>query len=275
MQIMSLVFPIAQVVRYAKRAAKNRRFLKSMQRTDSISESVATDTTKRGKLCSMKALEQCLAQNADGLYVYASAMELSGENVLFLLKVSHFEDTWFPTLAKAGDDTDRARKAMFRLALCIYITLVEKRTATYPVNIDGKTYNKLEKLFGDGAALLANRSSTGGRTPASQVTPWDDPVEPSEPLSDGASGESHRMETLTTPPLRSSVSHGSCDHIISMNDPADPVDPLRNFEVPLEFKVNCFNEARDSVKIMVWGETWQRYMQFTKRTSASTAPSSV
>ena len=277
MEVVTLVFPIVQIFQHKQAARETQAILaefdiKKLNSEPSSSGSLATHSTgsKRGKMFSMESLDECLDTNCDGLQVYASCMELNGENIIFLTKVLDFQKKWAIDFLKVRDSS-RARMEMFRAALSIYVTLVHSDTASYPINIESSIYAKLESVFGIATKLVASRrNSEAPLTPISSVTPWDEPQQ--EPLVESpmleSPGEIYPMRnmSLSTPPARRSIDNDSREHIISLDD--NPPDSLGSFQIPAEFDKHVFNAAFKSIKYMVWSETWQRYMNW-KRTSAT------
>ncbi|KAM0804135.1 hypothetical protein BDR22DRAFT_781967, partial [Usnea florida] len=237
MELVTLIFPIVQILNHKKAARETQAILaefdaKKLYSDQSATNSLATRSTgsKRGKMFSMESLDECLATNCDGLQVYASCMELNGENIIFLTKTLDFQEKWTIDTSKIRDSS-RARMAMFRAALSIYVTLVHSETASYPINIESPVYAKLESIFGAPTKLVASRrNSDSPLTPISSVTPWDEP--PSEPLAE--------------------------EHIIALDENFQ--DSLAGFQIPAEFDEHVFDAAFKSIKYMVWSETWQRYM---------------
>lgn len=276
MELVTLTFPIVQIFEQRKAARETQEILAEFDAKKLLSEpstagSLATRSTgsKRGKMFSMESLDECLATNCDGLQVYASCMELNGENIIFLTKVRGFQRKWDMDFSKIRDSS-RARMGMFRAALSIYVTLVHSETASYPINIESPIYAKLESIFGAATKLVASRRRSDSLlTPISSVTPWDEPQ--SEPLVESSMlepSETYPMRHMSpsTPPARRSIDNGSREHIIPLED--DPQESLAGFKIPAEFSEHVFDAAFKSIKYMVWTETWQRYLNW-KRSSAS------
>ena len=278
MELVTLLFPIVQIFKHKKAAYETQAILaefdaKTFHSEPSTSGSLATQSTgsKRGKMFSMESLDECLTTNWDGLQVYASCMELNGENIIFLTKVLGFQRKWTMDFSKIRNSS-RARMGVFRAALSIYVTLVYADTASYPINIESPIYAKLESIFGAATKLVASRrSSESPSTPISSVTPWDEPQR--EPLIEISMLESpsdtYQMRKMSpsTPPARRSVDNDSREHIISLDD--DAQDSLAGFQLPAEFGEHVFDAAFRSIKYMVWSETWQRYMNWKRSSSTS------
>ena len=276
MELVTLIFPIVQIFKHKQAARVTQAILaefdaKKLNSEPSSGGSLATGSTgsKRGKMFSMESLDECLTTNCDGLQVYASCMELNGENIIFLTKVLNFQRKWVVDGPKIRDFS-RANMGMFRAALSIYVTLVHSDTASYPINIESPIYAKLESIFGAATKLVASRrNSETPLTPISSVTPWDDPThEPlvESPMLHDSPGGTYPMRnmSLSTPPARRSIGNDSREHIIPLDD--DPQDTLAGFQIPAGFDDHVFDAAYKSIKYMVWSETWQRYMNW-KRSS--------
>ncbi len=259
MQAATLAFPILQIWK-AKRAAK-----------------------KSGTY-TMSSLNSCLGSDYDALLDYTTTVSFNGENIVFLTRVLAFEKTWNDSLANTSDDLERrahVNLAMFRSALSIYISLVYSDTATWPINVDYKIYNNLERIFGEAAKIVAARHPASRATSTSVVSPWDDPIRPIEadPLSHSGShtsspaGEAYPMGNMgrshsQTRSLMSTTGESEA-HIIpnlETDGDADPSDPLNSFLIPEEFDIHCFEAAYKSIQFMVWSQTWQ---DFNKRKRAS------
>lgn len=273
MELVTLIFPIMQVFKHNKAARETQDILadfdakKLHSEEPSTTGSLATRSTgsKRGKMFSMESLDECLTTCCDGLQVYASCMELNGENIIFLTRVLGFERKWDMDFPKIRDRS-RARMGMFRAALSIYVTLVHSDTASYPINIESPIYATLESIFGAATKLVASRrNSESPLTPISSVTPWDEPQQ--EPLIESpmleSPGGTYPMRNMSsTPPARRSIDNDSREHIIPLDD--DPQDSLAGFQIPAEFGEHVFDAAFKSIKYMVWSETWQRYMNWRR-----------
>ncbi len=277
MELTTLLFPIMQVRKYKKNARETQQALAAFdhkvdlkQRSLGSARSSVTQSTnsKKGKMFSMESLNECLASNYDGLQIYASGLELNGENIVFLTKVLQFQKQWHSTFSRAKTFSG-ALKMMFPAALSIYIQLIHAATAVYPINIESPIYAKLDSIFSTAVALMASsRRGSEILIPVGNcaATPWDvaTPETPdsttdgfpmhSMPASRTNSGDNESTENLT---------RRLCD------DRSEELeDPFANFMVPRNFDDHVFDAAFNSIKYMIWTGTWQRYMAW-KRTSAA------
>ena len=279
MELTTLVFPVIQMRRHNRIAREtaqaladfeNKRLNQNSTASSTNAESIltrSTDTKQSGRMFSMETLEECLNTNYDGLQVYSSVHELNGENIIFLVKVLSFQKQWESAFRRCTD-TKRATTTLYRAALNIFVTLVESRTAKYPINLESPIYNALSAVFGEATELVASKRSSSVTSTPSVVTPWDEPAEEASSFRGKSGSEAiHMVTMLPTPAIRRSTSSDSCQRIISINGALpDLNDPLAGFIVPMDFNQKVFNDAYKSIKYMVWCETWQRYMEF-KRSS--------
>lgn len=264
----------------------------------------STKGSKKGKMYPMESLDACLSGNHDGLQVYASCMELNGENIIFLTKVIAFTQSCqkaFYETCKSTSEFRRARTAMFRLGLSIFVSLVHSGTASYPINIESHIYASLLSVFGPATALVAS-AKHASRSPSiassSKITPWDDPstsdihddtndIDNKNNNNKDSGGYFAHSNTYPMRAMSSRKSSGneSSERIVPVADHEidgaganglhnfdgdDNVrrDPLDGVKVPGEFDERVFDAAFKSVRFMVWTETWQRYMSW-KRSSGS------
>ena len=299
MEIVTLGFPIYQIIRSKKAARATQEALQAFEQKKldgtSTDGSITTRSTNskgsRGKMYSMESLDECLNGNHDALQVYASYMELNGENIIFLTKVLAFQQRCaeaFHASCTTTREFTKARAAMFRIALSIYVSLIHTRTAPYPINIESPIYARLDAIFGPATAIVASgsaRRASSISTPVSDVTPWDAPS--SHDDADPASGDEGAGSYPLTNMRRSSAKSGfnakhlsrkesddSMEHGIVANGAIniDSVDGnagdsghgaaagvLETVKVPADFDERVFDSAWRSVRFMVWSETWQRF----------------
>lgn len=298
MEIVTLGFPIVQIYIHKRAALETHRALDEFDQkhlygksgdgsTTTGSMTTRSTNSKRGKMFSMESLDESLASCYDGLQVYASCMELNGENIIFLTKVLAFRRRCaeaFHDSCKSTSDFKVARTAMFRTALSIYVSLVHSRTASYPINIESNIYARLDDIFGPATALIASEKS---RSPSitsdiSNVTPWDAPHDSDD--AGASSGDeymgSYPMQSMarskggvTHSLSRKSSGNESTEHIVTLGAGrieaiaagSAAIDPLEGVKVPAGFDERVFEDAYKSIRYMVWSETWQRYKVWKRK----------
>lgn len=280
MELTTLLFPLYHIRKHKAAVQETARVLADFDKkrfdtvgsdeTTMVSTTTPSTSSKRGKMFSMESLDECLNGVYDGLQVYASCMELNGENIIFLTKVLNFNKEWYAKFSRTADFR-QTRMTMFRAALSIYVSLIDTHTASYPINIESPIYNKLETIFGAATTLVACKRRGSTVSSVSQVTPWDEPEDPMSKAVEAMDSEGFNMQEMQASPAKGiSKGNDSREHILSLDDQLDPHDPLviANFSVPAEFNENVFDAAFNSIKYMVWSETWQRY-QTWKRVSGA------
>ena len=305
-EVVTLAFPIYAIFKNKKAAREvnsaladfDQKRLHSLDGATAVGGSANSlkikgstkGSSKRGKMYPMESLDACLHGNHDGLQIYASCMELNGENIIFLTKAIAFSQKCqksFHEACKSTTEFRKARTAMFRLALSIFVSLVHSATASYPINIESTIYNHLSAIFGPATALIASADKNSTRSPSiatpisSKITPWDD--EPADNLSheDVPHGVGYFGNPSSSYPLQvmSQNSNGneSSEHIVRTRENEETGagsgdesgDPLEGVQVPAEFDERVFDAAFQSVRYMVWSETWQRYMQWRRSSGNS------
>lgn len=290
MEIVTVAFPIYQTIKHKRAARETNRILAvfdqkrlgdSSNDSVTLNSSMATASVKakrNGKMYSTESLDECLAGDDNGLQLYASCVELNGENIMFLKKCITFKQQCqraFRSTCNSSPEFRRARMDMFRQALEIFITLVHSGTATYPINIESPIYTHLDAVFGPFTALVAmcmESSPTPSVSPSS-VTPWeDDQHQPSSQATPPAEEyPSFPLRALSKNYSKSpNEGNGSSEHIVAVvtdghHHPSAPFDPLDGIKIPPQFDEHVFDAAFKSIRYMVWSETWQRYMAWKQK----------
>jgi hypothetical protein len=200
----------------------------------------------------MQALEQTISQDIEPLITWAASREFTAENTIFLREVRNFKCKW----ASLRTVTTAQRRQMFTEASLIFFTLVNPFTAETPINIEYKIFRCLQDIFADveydpykpeGGAGSAP-SSAPGTAPQSPsikenvVCPWENIL--NRPTSIDSNGSGSSSSTTTS---------------------------VRNI-VPSQFTENVYDAAFDSIKYLVFTNTWPKYVEAEFRKSASLSP---
>lgn len=308
MQIVTLGFPIYQIVSHKRDAHDRIRALEEFDqknlnpfKDDSATEGSASikprsgHSKRSGKMFSMASLDKCLearGNELDSLLTYACGMELNGENIMFLMRVQDFTkqcQQTFDCVSQSSPDFHRARKAMFRLALNIYISLVHAKTAhPYPINIESAIYHRLDSIFGPATIVVATQESnrTSSLSSESDVTPWDDNAAPdyfNKGFTPAGDEQTYHMQPMASPSslgMKNQSRHRS-ESSECIVKPALPCgetpgedghskdDPFHRVQVPADFDEKVFDAAYKSIRYMVWTGTWQNYQGLSRRSSSS------
>ena len=293
MQVVTLGFPIYQIFKHKRNLRETTRVLaefdqKRLKSDDypiSGSTKSHSTTSKRGRMYSIESLDEALAVDHHRLLIYASCVELSGENIVFLTRVLAFNKACqqaFRDSCNLSSDFDGARMDMFRRGLNIYVNLVHSNTAPYPINIESTIYSSLDAIFGPATAIVAtaksSRDSSISTPTSANATPWDDAKTGMDCEEEASSGDenSYPMHPvgnggLSTVPTSHPKNNESSEHIVGVNtaeteDFAGGVyaDPLQGVRIPTDFDERVFEAAFKSVRYMVWTGTWQRYQASRK-----------
>jgi hypothetical protein len=176
----------------------------------------------------MQALEFSIENSIEPLIAWAASREFTAENTIFLREVRNFRKKW----SFMNPVSTAQRRQMFNDASLIYFTLVNPFTAETPINIEYKIFKTLQNTFSDiefdpympaRSKTPENPSSPGVRE--NVVCPWE------ESISRPASLESNQSAEAASKSI-----------------------------VPSEFCEDVFDAAFESIKYLVFTNTWPRYV---------------
>ncbi|KAL9599642.1 MAG: hypothetical protein Q9219_003726 [cf. Caloplaca sp. 3 TL-2023] len=277
MQIVNLCGPLIQCYGLFKRGKETQAVLAAYdnKHTEPLTASLTTTSLKtrstNSTRATMDSLEKCLdnGPDYDDFLIWCSKKTLNGENVIFCNRTLKFKREWINALAPPNQGLDHARLIMYRIALDIYVKLVDDDTSETQINIEDHIKRRLRAIFAADARMLASSSlSRRPSTIRAAATPWDE--EPSDYFSRLA-GDEHPLRPLTQV---SSMDKGSSttELIAELDEPTDSCGGEMSaiVAVPESFGEDCFDAALASVKHMLWQEPWQRYLR-EKRGSATSA----
>ena len=179
---------------------------------------------------SMQALEFSIEQNIEPLIAWAAAREFTAENCIFLREVRNFRKKW----ASLKVVTTAQRRQMFNEASLIFYTLINPFTAESPINIEYKIFKTLQNMFADiefDPYMPRSKTPDDVKSPVTRdnvVCPWED--------------------TLSRPAS------------LESNFTASSTSSTRTI-VPSEFTEEVFDRAFESIKYLVFTNTWPRYVE--------------
>jgi hypothetical protein len=183
---------------------------------------------------SMQALEFSIEYDIEKLIEWTAAFEFTAENTIFLRETRNFKKKW----SSLRTETAAQRQQMHNEASLIYFALVDPFTAETPINIEYKILKKLQGHF-EGKQYDPYMPYSRSSTPTDSTTfiarenivcPWD--------------------VILDRP-------GSSASSIIS----ASSVTSARS-EVAGDFTDKVFDAAIESIKYLVFTNTWPRYVEF-------------
>lgn len=187
---------------------------------------------------SMQALELSIEQNIEPLIVWAATKEFTAENTIFLREVRNWRKKWssLKTVSTAQ------RRQMFNEASLIYFTLVNPFTAETPINIEYKIFKVLQNLFASveyDPYMPRSKTPEDMRSPVIRenvICPWE--------------------ETLSRPAsIQSDITTSSTSSTSSI--------------IPSDFTEDIFDAAYESIKYLVFTNTWPRYVDAEMSSKAS------
>lgn len=279
-EIVTLVFPLLQIynsLQWVGRSPTSATQLSESTNASytSISKPTSARTTNssRGKLYTMKELEQCLTNENDRqcLQDFACTREFTGENIIFLTQVHDFHNHWYPLCNGDSDMSVAAKRRMFRAAVTIFAHLVCPDTASVYVNIEGRIYKALNAILGDAARahMSALTVSPFGETIENAANTDDFGSMTALPLApmDGVSLHSSTGRSFTPITTHSSREGLGTHPEASSHLAADDFDVA---DIAEGFHLGVFDEAYESVKNMVYTQTWQRFNQEKEKRGLNT-----
>jgi hypothetical protein len=109
---------------------------------------------------SSSALERALRHDIRRLERFAATTDLTAENILFLKQVDRWKARWHVAESN-GAPIERdiaAKRELYDEAERIWNTLVSRRTAQFPINIDDDVYEDLNKAFSTASPISPFRA---------------------------------------------------------------------------------------------------------------------
>ena len=230
MQAVSIIIPLYD-------AYKNKEVTR---RASSI---YSTSSTKSRDIYSMAALDVQIQKNIEPLLRWASQKEFTAENVVFLKAVRDFKKRW-ELAAKKSELSPLQLRERYEEAALIYFTLINPLTARFNINIEFRIFAELEEIF---RGLVyepyvddISTTSSSART-ENIVTPWTDIIRPGQSTS--CERLVNDIERLYPAPVTEIEMVAGRDH-----------------RIPQRFTIDIFDKAFDSVKYLVYTNTWVKFV---------------
>ena len=213
------------------------------------------DLSNQCKRLPMQDLEKCISEKDNSFLVYLGDQTLGVENAFFLLKVQCFRRQWDSVFEQAGPEIGRARMALYRAAVNIFLCLVSLDTSVLAINISSADYNALEDLFGGAVDLVARDRPGRSKGAYSRICPWE------EPATDNIN-DRHEPIEMAKLHRRRAFGEESPEFTINLDDQIAPEDVLIDFKIPEDFSKTCFDVAYRHIMQMVWTGPWQQYQNY-------------
>lgn len=308
MQVTSIVIPLYDALH--KRHGRRPDSVASTYSEDTMVSNASTVRTlasidgRRSKelASSFEAFEFQLRHNIDPLFFFAAYRDFTAENIQFLREVRDFKRKWrrLTTCPPAADllisQADQHR--MFEDAARIYFELICRETSKCSINIDSKTYKKLQDMF-KGLVYTPSSDSFDEARPAlsmtepkhssisdvsgNHVAPWSSPLSTprsrspvrmnSQSTVTGSSYEYEMPDDLALLAPTCSLPAVTKSSSISVEViEASPTkggltatgetlgSPYGVNSVPYLFEISVFDSAEASVKYLVYTNTWKGFV---------------
>jgi len=240
-QQVLILIPLAD----AFKACPRQRPMSTATETASLTSTISGTSQKSAQelfrelkpKASMQALELSIEQNIEPLIVWAATKEFTAENTIFLREVRNWRKKW----ASLKVISTTQRRQMFNEASLIYFTLINPFTAEMPINIEYKIFKVLQNVF---AGMEYDPYMPRASTP----------------------------EDVKSPVVRENV---ICPWEETLSRPASILSDVTSESasaagiIPSEFTDDIFDAAYESIKYLVFTNTWPRYVDAEMACKAS------
>lgn len=241
-----------------------------------------------GRLYSIGALERALLVNPEPLLQYAARQDFTAENVVFLMQVRDWRQAWQSAPKNPSTDlvTEDAQIRLFRMAIEIFATSVDEKTADFPINIDGHMRKGLAAILGpsvlNGMSGFATRNGSNGSygtelhgVPSMvPVAPWAEQkqagtftttISTSTVSYSSSPPESGLRSISSSTTAGSKTVHGE-PKPYRLEDRPDisPKTNGRGLDIP-GFDEHVFDDAEASIKYLVLTNTWRKFVELMEK----------
>lgn len=245
--------------------------LTSVSTTSSTSSSFSSHNKKSPRIiltkelkpkASMQALEFSIENALEPLIAWTATREFTAENTIFLREVRNFRRKW----GALELVTTSQRRQMFNEASLIFFTLVNPFTAETPINIEYKIFRALQNTFSNveydpympSSSSSSNSSASNKKTtPRKSSEKSNNPgPHPPSPTITNANANTAPRDNVVCPwedVLERPTSFDS-------QGTESSTSSARSI-VPSEFTEEVFDAAFESIKYLVFTNTWPRYVE--------------
>ncbi|KAF2461966.1 hypothetical protein BDY21DRAFT_4611 [Lineolata rhizophorae] len=287
-EAISIIFPLLDNHRSRQ---FERKLRKLSEDTESISGRSSTSSRER---YSMSALESQVASRIEPLLDFAASREFTAENILFLREVRDYRRRWDTPLHRACALTPRESMERYQDAAVVFFTLVNPITALFNINIKASTLTAMAAMFKDlrydeqefgaltpgGAPAPASPGVVSTAAPERRdvACPWeDDRPQQQQQQQQQPVQLSRQPSSATMQPQAQAQAQaaGSADELTLLDrtrttSMSDARAGRRRFlhtrdgrpmAVPDAFSPRVFDAAYDEIKVLVFTNTWGRYVR--------------
>lgn len=293
MQITSIVLPLWDVCRNGNRAGSKRSsFIYPESYISSEGPSVSTllssdQAHPKDVSCHYEALQFQVRRRITPLANFAARRDFTAENIQFLREVKDFKRKWRPTNVPAVDllAFHASQLDMYLHAARIFFELVHTVTASCSINIDSKIYSALKYMF-RGLRYEPPTASSSKRpsTTDSDAAPWES-LEHLIPPPRALTAADKKARKAAARAVRGAVIMRDMFHL-GISGPTTSI-PLTDMSapstasvatppsaigtvvfdragggggVPPAFNVSVFDAVEESIKYLVFTNTWKRFV---------------
>lgn len=198
------------------------------------------ESQKKKSMLNMQALERALEFHARELLEFAATKQFTGENIVFLTRVRAWKERWNQAALVNTPMPTKTRTKLYEAAKEIFDRNISLYTSQFPVNLESRFYQDLDRIFGSNLPSI----------PGSIITPFTDLWEKS-----GRRDNTAGFEDIT-----------QLDDCGAKPDMYEEMQAMQH-----GFSGTVFDQAERSVKYMVFTNTWPRYLETldSPRTSSS------
>lgn len=210
----------------------------------------------------MASLEKALAVNPHPLLNFAATKDFTAENIVFLVKLRSWRNAWSSAPRYNGEIADNARKRLFDMALHIYVTVVNDRTAEFPINIESNIKSELDAIFKSALSEEHDLENSYSHADVFNLpNPRASKTYERIILSREISSDSNDTDTLWDKAIAFPSRTNSDTTNVSF-DSHPCVHPLKqSFEISHPgFDDHVFDAAEKSIKYLVLMNTWQKFV---------------
>jgi hypothetical protein len=304
MQFATIFFPIFEIWEHKTSVHKRPESFDSTDstlwsttsRSEKMSSSQARNSTAElfqeinaasvGHLYSIGALERALLINPEPLLQYAARKDFTAENIVFLTQVRDWRNFWqsAPRNPSTGLVTEDAQVRLFRMAIEIFATSVDEKTADFPINIEGYVRRELAAVLGPSAlnsmsgfaARNGSNASCGlevhGVPSVIPVAPWAEQkqagsftstISSISPPSSPPTAALRSVSSGKTPLLTTSSRAEPKPYRLEDRPDLSPGSNGRGLDIP-GFDEHVFDDAEASIKYLVLTNTWRKFVDLAE-----------
>ncbi|KIW71750.1 hypothetical protein PV04_03884 [Phialophora macrospora] len=277
MQFITIFFPVYEIFKSRVQMRQTLAILESwedrrgiMQKSShahssrASSDQPSTTSSQQRELYSMASLEKALAVNPTPLLKFAATRDFTAENVLFLIQVRHWKEAYTSALRTSNPVSESAKSQLFNSAVDIYISRVNDKTTEFPINVESKVRQNLDRIFGP--AVPTGRLVSDEDMNDHEAENWvKSPTTTSTFHMGNRAHSDDSTYTLTATQVLTSFP-------VEKNEPLFPphpgVAPLGESRAKMRpgFDEHIFDAAQNSIKYLVLTNTWQKFVKEHQQT---------